>query len=169
MPKVILGCEPFISFWKIVSIEADHTGGPVLTIKSLYSLGSLPKLIEAEIPQEVLPRLHNALNHLEDTIHRGAAVDVIDACRDALSIIFSAKSEQPTMDLSNAIRAYIAGDTKNREVNVASSAGRIVARLHARRKPCEQNRLELRAPVDDDASLAVRCLGVVLLDFGWGC
>lgn len=46
-------------------------------------------------------------------------------------------------------------------------AGRIIARLHSRAKPNEQEKRGTPAVTEDDAQLALSCVGLVLREQGW--
>jgi hypothetical protein len=165
-PRVVLGWEPFVTFWKIVSIESSLSGTPILTLKAHNSLGELPELIEEKIPDEARAAIIASLEKVEASINRLSPVEVIDRCRDALSIIFGAISGNMGKDLSAAITAYVSS-TADKKEDVRSNAGRIVARLHSRGKPNEQHAKGTRPPSEDDAQLAVRCLWLVLVEVNW--
>lgn len=163
-PKVLLGWEEHATLWQIVAIEAPVGGGPMLTLKALYSLGDLPELVESGIPERIRKRVVEQWDKLDGTVNRLGAVEVIDRCRDFLSVVFGELSGEPHRDLSDAVNRYVSG---RKGEDVHSSAGRIVARLHSRGKPNEQEGKGLRPPTDGDAQLAVRCVGIILIDLGW--
>jgi hypothetical protein len=162
-PRVLLGWEEHCTIWQIVSVETPIHSGPFLTLKALYSLGDLPELVESAIPLLIRSRLVEEWDKLDGTLNRLAAVDVVDRCRAFLSIVFGHLCGDSTRDLSDAINLY----AKNGKEDVHVSAGRIVAKLHSRGKPNEQHARDLRPPNDADAQLALRCVGIILLDLGW--
>lgn len=165
MPTVALGWEPHNTFWKIVSIECNLVGTPVLSLRARHSLGDTPEIVEESVPAPLLKSLVEAVEKVEASANRLAAVDVIDRCRSALSVAFGYQSGDMSKDLGHAIDAYIRKiDGKE---NLCSFCGRIVARLHSRGKPNEQAGKGLRPPTDSDADLAMNCLKTVLIEFGW--
>jgi hypothetical protein len=168
-PAVALGSEPYISFWKIVSIEQNAFGTPVLSLRAKYSLGDLPELIADKVPSEIVQPISEALDKVESSVNRLSPVEVIDRCRDALSIVFAFQADNRGMDLVSSIDAYLRAVNKDSSVreDLRSWCGRIVARLHSRGKPNEQAGKGLRVPSEDDAELAVDCLKTVLIEFGW--
>lgn len=164
LPKVVLGWEEHCTYWQIILIETPIRSGPMLTLKALHSLGDLPELLEEAIPESIRGQLIEHWDKLDATVNRFSAIEVIDRCRDLLSIVFGHLSGDQSRDLSNAVTTYLA--TKKGE-DVHASAARIVARLHARGKPNEQTSKKLRPPNDADAQLALRCVGIILVDLGW--
>jgi hypothetical protein len=166
LPAVALGADPHITYWRIVNLECNVVGSPVLTLKAKHSLGDTPELLEDKVPAEVLAPLREALESVEASANRLAPVDVIDRCRSALSIVFGHQAGDRSKDLGKAIEAYLQTQDSPKE-NLCSSCGRIVARLHSRGKPNEQARRGHRSPTESDADLALNCLKTVLVDFGW--
>jgi hypothetical protein len=168
-PAVILGWEPHITYWKIISIECNIVGTPVLSLRAKHSLGDIPELIDGNIPPESLKPLTEALNKVEASVNRLSPIEVIDRCRDLLSLAFSHKAGNKNKDLADAIKAYQKSISTggSPQENLSIWAGLIVARLHARGKPNEQADKKLRPPVESDADLALECMKTVLIEFGW--
>lgn len=166
-PDVILGREPFISIWKIISIETSVTGTPIVTLKSHRSFGETPKLIATQVPDCVVPALKTAIEKLENSINRLGPTDVVDRSRDVLSVVFGELCSNREKDLGKAISAYVNLQDKQRD-NLISWGAHIVNRLHPRGKPNEQFRHGFREPSEEDAQLAVRCVWIVLVELGWG-
>ena len=162
-PEVLLGWEEHCTRWQIVSVETPIRSGPVLTLKARFSLGDLPELIEDALPDAIRSELVTAWDHLDGTLNRLGPVEVIDHCRDLLSIVLAHLVNDPSRDLGKAIITYVA----NNKEDAHSSAARIVARLHSRGKPNERKDKGLRAPNDADAQLAIRSVGIILTDLGW--
>lgn len=165
-PEVVLGKEPFISIWKIISIESSVSGTPVLTLKSYRSFGTVPNLILSEVSNDISIPLINALDKVENSSNRLGPIDIIDRCRDALSIVFGQLCGERQKDLGVAIKAYVQTLPKNQD-NLISWSGRIVARLHSRGKPNEQHKNGHNDVTEEDAQLALRCLWLVLVELGW--
>lgn len=164
-PDVILGREPFISIWKIISIETSFSGVPIVTLKSYRSLGELPELKIDSIDSDILPALTEAIEKLENSINRLGPTDVVDRCRDTLSVVFGFLCNNRKNDLKDSIDGYL----KQYELqeNMISWAARIVNRFHPRGKPNEQFKLGIRPPSEEDAQLSVRCVWLVLVELGW--
>lgn len=167
-PDVVLGKEPFITIWKIVSIENSVFDVPIVTLKSHRSLGELPNIVKSNVPDDVHTSLVNALEKIESSVNRLGPTDVVDRCRDVLSIVFGTLCDDRTKDLGVSINNYVKTLPKNQE-NMVSWSARIVNRLHPRGKPNEQFKQGLREPSEQDAQLAVKCVWLVLIELGWGC
>lgn len=160
----IIGEEPFISFWKIVSIETSVHETPILTLKSYRSLGDLPELDQDCVPQELKTTLVEVLEKVANSNHRSGAVDVVDRCRDALSVVFGHLSGNRGDDLGHAIKKV---QSLKGSPQLACYAANVVARLHSRGKPNEEFTHGTRPVSEEDAQLAVGCLGLVLKEVGW--
>ncbi|MGS2718283.1 hypothetical protein ACVBE9_08940 [Eionea flava] len=165
-PELLLGKTPFYSIWKILSIESSAFDVPVITLKSHRSFGVVPELLESNVPSEIVRSLSDALEKVVNSSHRLGPVDVVDRCRDALSIVFGCLVDNLTIDLGKAVQQYVNQQEKKNE-NLSSWSGRVVARLHSRGKPNEQKKQNKRALSEEDAQLALRCLWLVLVEQGW--
>lgn len=165
LPQVILGWEPFVTFWTIVSIEHSAVSTPLLTLRAHHLLSDIPTLNIAKVPEVARVPISEALEKVEASMNRLSPVEVVDRCRDALSIVFGALVGDMIKDLSSAISTYVASNGTREDLR--SWAGRIVARLHSRGKPNEQVAKTLPPPSDQDAQLAVKCLRLVLVESGW--
>lgn len=168
-PTVVLGKEPHLTFWKIISIENDLYGEPVLTLRARHSYGDTPELIVGNVPEDILTPLTEALDKVEASANRLSPAEVIDRCRDALSIVFGYQAGDRSKDLGDAIKGYLnqKNPGKNEPADLRSHCGHAVRLLHAQAKPNVQHEKGLRPPVDADADLALSCLKTVLIDFGW--
>jgi hypothetical protein len=164
-PMVLLGAAGFITTWRIVNIETSLTGAPVLTLKAAFTFNDVPALAERKIPKSSRALLTDALDRVEASLNRLSPIEVIDRCRDALSIAFGGNTDNLGKDLTPAINAYVqSNDSKD---DLCSWSGRIVARLHSRGKPNERHNRNVESPTEHHAELAVRCLSIVLTEFGW--
>jgi hypothetical protein len=160
----IIGNEPFISFWKIVGVETSVHSTPILTLKSYRSLGDLPELDLERIPDEIRTKLEELLESVANSNHRAGAVDVVDRSRAALSLILGHLACDRGSDLGVAIKKVQAMAPNRLLVCHAAS---IVARLHPRGKPNEEFNHGTRPVSEEDAQLAIGCLGLVLKETGW--
>jgi len=165
-PELIIGREPFTSIWKILSIETSYSGVPLLTLKSFGSFGDVPELIPTAIPENAYKRIASAIEKVENSINRLGPTDVVDRCRDALSIVFGYLINAPEKALAKSINGYVSKFNSNND-NLISWAGKIVARLHSRGKPCEQEKQSVSEISEEDAHLALRCLWLVTVEVGW--
>lgn len=165
-PEVVLGKEPFVSIWKIISIESSIIGTPILTLKSYRSFGTVPSLIPDKIDEPILSSLKLSIEKVENSSNRLGPTDIVDRCRDTLSIVFGHLSQNRNKDLGDAIKTYVNVNQKGHD-SLITWAGRIVGRLHPRGKPNELHRHGFRELSEEDAQLAIRCLWIVLVELGW--
>lgn len=166
-PLVLLGLEDRFTIWNIIDIESISTGEDLATLKSCSSLGILPDVKGSKIPESSRKTVMESLDIFIDEVHRAAPASVIDRARDSASQVllayFSLEGEDAkdlgalTKDLEN----------EGRPKMIAVAATKIIARLHARAKPVEKARHSLREVCQQDAELAVQCLGVILCELGW--
>lgn len=163
LPRVILGWEPYATYWVIVSIEHSAESVPLITLRAHHSLSELPDLNLSRIPELAQKPITEALHKLGASMNRLSPTEVVDRCRDALSIVFGIAVGDMSKDLGSAISGYVVANKED----LRSWAGKIVARMHARGKPNEQHARSSRPPSDDDALLAVRCVRLVLTEFDW--
>lgn len=164
-PLVILGMDDRFTIWTIINIEAISTGEDLVTLKARSSFGILPHIEKEKIPVEFHSKLNETLNAFTDEVHRSSPISVIDRARDAASHILLAYfnlQKQEAKDLGKLI--------KRLEVEkkvIAASAANIIARLHARAKPSEREKRELQAIREQDAELAMQCIGTILCEVGF--
>jgi len=164
---VVLGKEPFITIWRIVSIENSAFDVPIVTLKSHRSLGELPNLISSNIPEDIYSALSESLEKLENSVNRLGPTEVVDRARDTLSIVFGSLCNDRSKDLGKSISSYINSEFNGND-NMIAWAARIVNRLHPRGKPNEQYKQGFREPSEQDAQLAVKSVWLVLIELGWG-
>lgn len=162
---VHIGAESNLSFWKVLFVEEQFDGSQLLTLKATKSFGTIPELLDRNIPQIALMSLKDVLDKIDISAGRLSAVDTVDRCRDALSIVFGALAENMTHDLGEGIRVY--SKTVKNGSNLITNAADIVKRLHSRGKPNEVERYATRAVSEEDANLALNCLWFILVELGW--
>jgi hypothetical protein len=157
----------------VIDVEPISTGEELVTLKARGSFGALPEIeINKIIDVDDRSKVVETIEKLIDTIHRAGPESAIDHARNAGSAILLAVLRQHgehvrAKDLSDAIKEVEKHPTLGKLGIVVSSA-RIVARLHSRTKPSEQERREnLPLVRDQDAELAVLCIGTILRDLGW--
>ncbi|HUV99742.1 MAG TPA: hypothetical protein VMV88_06250 [Gallionella sp.] len=169
---VILGTSDAFSVWAIIDRELIHTNEVVFTLKARQSMGALPAIDWAAIPDKN-SLLKEKLESLADDIYRAGSESVVDRSREAATAILSAylQSEGITeaggKDLGELIDMLDKRNGKHQQ-RIVRCAAEIPQRLHSRGKHAEQEkRDELRPIRDQDAALAVNCIGVMLCDLGW--
>lgn len=140
LPDVQLGSPPFTTIWRVVQVEVDSGGTPILMLKSYRSLGEVPPLKVDAIPDEIRTALVEALEAVENSANRQGPSDVVDRCRNALSIIFGTLVKDRTLDLQPAIDKLPKNGSREQ---MKAIAGRIVARLHSRGKANEDYKYQM--------------------------
>lgn len=165
LPLVLLGVDDRFTVWTIISVEAIATGEDLVTLKARNSFGILPIIIDHKIPDIFRDKLNETLETFMDEVHRSSPVSVIDRARDvatyALLANFNLRGES-VKDLS-ALAKKLEDDKKYIGANIA----KIIAQLHARAKPAEQEKRELQPIREQDADLAVQCVGTLLCEIGF--
>ena len=162
---VLLGVDDRFTVWKIIDIEAITTGEDLVTLKARSSLGVLPNVNVDKIPELFRAHIDESLNSFVDEVHRSAPISIIDRARDTASQILLAYyllKGKDAKDLSE-----LAQKIENDKFVIAANAAKIIARLHARAKPVERHRREMRSIREQDAELVVQCVGIILCEIGW--
>jgi len=166
-PLVLLGVGDRFTVWTIINVEAISTGEDLFTLKARSGLGVLPVVEESKVPEAFRASVRESLDGLAEEVHRSAPVSVIDRARDAASYILLAyfnASGKDARDLSALAKNL---ENKNENKIVAASSAKIIARLHARAKPSERERRNMRPSREQDAELATQCVGTILCEIGW--
>lgn len=167
---VLLGLEDRFTVWTIINVEAISTGEDLVTLKARSGLGVLPVVDETKVPEAFRTGVRESLDGFADEVHRSAPASVIDRARDAASHILLAYFEasgKDAKDLRELAKRLESKEPKEKEKIVAASAAKIIARLHARAKPSERERREMRPIREQDAELATQCVGTILCELGW--
>lgn len=165
LPVVLLGVDDRYTMWNIISVETISTGEDLVTLKARNSFGVLPELIESAIPEAFFNKIGDTVHHFVDEVRRASPVSVIDRARDvivyALLAYFDLNKEK-TEDLGRLVKLL-----EGRKLSVARDSANIIARLHARAKPAEKEKRGLPQIREQDADLAVQCVGTVLCEIGF--
>ncbi len=169
---IFLGDVGFITPWRIVDMERLFTRETLFTLKSMSTLGPLPELIEEKLPDGKKTEIHEVFETVVDAAYKYLPVPIVDACREFARITLAAWL--PTVGVTDAVGDDLGDLIKKIPKNrvVVTSGASIIARLHSRGKSAERERQagkgqEIRAPSNEDASLAVSLIGFMLRDFGW--
>lgn len=165
LPQVLLGVDDRFTIWSIVNIEAISTGEDLVTLKSRNSFGILPQLKSSEIHEAYKAKINETLERFSDEAHKASPVSVIDRGRDAITYVLLAYfnlNGHNAQDLGKLVKKL-----EEEKLAVAANAANLVARLHARAKPSEQEKRELRPIREQDAELVIQCVGTVLCELGF--
>jgi HEPN domain-containing protein len=168
---VILGAKDAFSLWAVVAKEAIHSREVLFTLKSRQSFGILPDIVWEKIPDSS-GLVREKLESLVNDIHRAGPESVVDRSREAATAILNAYLESENVlvgnrnDLGDLIEALVKANGKNGR-RVIACAAEIPQRLHSRAKHAEQSKRETRPVREQDAELAVQCIGAMLCDMGW--
>lgn len=169
-PLIVLGTQESYTLWTILSREKTVSGDELITLKSRQTFGALPDVNYAAVPTEGHEVLSGALKIFENDIHRAAPESVIDRAREAATVVLSVYTKDAAIapaqqELGKLIQVL---DTETpKRMNVINAA-RIVQIFHSRGKHAEKDRRAVRTIVEQDAELAVQCIGTMLCDLGWG-
>ena len=153
---VTLGGPGYESDWRVVDVEQTANDELLFTLKPIFSFGVLPRLITDD------KEVHGAYDSVLDAALKYAPVPVVDVCREA-SFAVLRKIFGDAADLGPLI-----GKIPKDRVMVRSAAS-IINRLHPRGKLAAQIMQKtkgnpLRPVIDDDAALAVRLFGFLLVE-----
>ncbi|MDO8291022.1 MAG: hypothetical protein Q7T44_17545 [Parvibaculum sp.] len=159
------------SGWRIIQAEMLASRAVMVTLKSLSSYDILPEIDAAKIAEAYRPQVAQAMERVLDSAFRESPISVIDHCRDALAVVLARWMTQNGGDpkaLSDDL-AKLAGAVEKapHDKVCAGNMGRVVALLHNRGKTNQQISNGWRAPVEEDAAMAVQALGFTLRELGW--
>ena len=172
---VAIGVED--SFWRILSAECITTGEWLVTLKARGGAGLLPEVDDDKVPALGRAEVVKAVDHMVDVAHRETPGSIVDVARNTAAFLMgvyaagletdaSKQREIRHKDLSK-VCTHFESHPKLKKQEVAISTGRILARLHPRNKPNEQQRHGLRPVTEDDATFAVSAIGLLLNEFAW--
>lgn len=162
---VTLGDNGAQSYWVLVfseKAEAAH----YLTLKSKTYFGVLPEVNRDAIPAENRQDILQALDAVVQSAPIQAPQPVIDACRNAVCHMITAKFPESNpmgeKDLGPIVRWLNDNNQKTK-----ADAANIVNRLHSRAKANAAAQHGTRPVSQQDANLAVDAVAFLLQDFGW--
>jgi hypothetical protein len=168
---IALGSPQAASAWRIIQTEVLANGCVMVTLKSLTVFGIVPMLDSSKIDHEFQQSISQAIDRVLDSAFKESPISVIDHCRNAIAVVLSRWLVQKGCDrsiLSDDL-GRIAGIVAKDPYAIACSSwlAQVVARLHVRGKGNEQHSRSLRAPVEEDAEIAIQALGFVIRDIDW--
>jgi hypothetical protein len=159
------------SLWRVIGAEAITTGEYLVTLKARHGLGILPQLNSDIAPRRGREKVIETVEKLVDSAYRETPGSIVDRARDAaqwcLGTWADAKWPNESLlhtDLGDLIASI---DKRDNKPIVILSALRIIARLHARGKPNEQEKRSLRPLMEADAEFALAAMGLLLWEFNW--
>lgn len=161
---VMLGDEKRFTTWKLIDLEVIATGEEMLTLKAISNFGLLPELLDKEIPADELPLILNKIAMVVDDMYTASSESVVDCCREAATAIISAYTGRSGKDLGTVYKDLAKIDPPR---FLAKDAANIINLFHSRRKTAEIQQGRRRI-TDEDAQLAVQCLGTILVELEWG-
>jgi hypothetical protein len=165
-----LGDARAASPWRIVQTEALANGSVMVTLKSLSAFTSIPAVNYAQIDPVHRHSVAEAVERVMNSAFREAPASVVDHCRAALTVLLSRWLVQTRREDEMALTLDLGPLAKRMEayeMSCVANAAQIVARLHVRGKPNEQQALGLRPPESGDDEFALQAVGLAIRDLGW--
>lgn len=164
---VTLGSEESFSIWSVVGVEKIATSEELVTLKARQSIGVLPRLHDEAIPEAGREKVRAALDKLAEDMYRAGPESVADRAREAATAVLGVYLQErgiakPGLDLGALIKK-MEEDSKI----VAANAANIVRLFHGRGKTAVQEKLAFRPLREQDAELAVQCVGTILCELEW--
>jgi hypothetical protein len=170
-PQEMIAIGSSDSLWRVLGAERIISSEHVVTLKARHGLGILPELNSDIVPNRGREKVIETVTKLADSAYRETPGSIVDRALDAAQWCLGTWADAKRPDESPLHRDL--GDLINFVDNwkdkpiVILSASRIVARLHARGKPNEQEKRSLRPLMEADAEFALAALGLLLREFGW--
>lgn len=165
--KVVLGIRDGSSIWRVIAIEQISTGEDLVTLKAQSNMGVLPELAGEKIPEIARGRVLQTVERLIDTAYRAGPESVIDRCRDLAAAAIGGHFEATHPGASHKDLAQLAALASEAKRFLIEQPAKMLALLHSRAKPNVQAQRSTPPPIDEDASLALECVGIILRELGW--
>ncbi len=165
-----LGDVRAASPWRIIQTETLANGSVMVTLKSLSAFAIVPAVDYAHVAPEHRSAVAEAMDRVLNSAFRETPTSVVDHCRSALTVLLSRWLVQSGREKIDALALDLGPLAKRMEANemtCVANAAQIVARLHARGKPNEQQARGLRPPEEGDDEFALESVGLTLREFGW--
>lgn len=167
---VVLGKAKSSTIWSIIHRETSFTGEEMVTLKARQSFGALPELDFKKLPAQNESNIQEALQTLEDDYHLASPESVVDRANEAATRILNAFLELKDRNSQDSLYKAIAEAGKLDQPDkkeIVRNAADIVRLLHGRTKYAVQRDKNTRDVREQDAELAVQCIGVMLCDLEW--
>ena len=167
---VIIGSDE--SRWRVLSTERIVSGEYLVTLKARHALGILPELNAEAIPEIGREKATETYNILVDSAYRETPGSIIDRARDAaqwfLGTWYAEKMNGDNKYLKKDLGDIIEKIEKEYgSLKIIVCAARIVARLHSRGKPNEQEKHSTRPLMEADAEFALAAVEMLLRELNW--
>jgi hypothetical protein len=165
-----LGDARAASPWRIIQTELLAGGSVMVTLKSFSAFAIIPAVDYAQVAPEHRPAVADAIERVMNSAFRETPTSVVDHCRAALTVLLSRWLVQTLREDDGALAldlGPLARRMEAHEMVCVASAAHIVARLHARGKPNEQQARGLRPPESGDDEFALEAVGLAIRDLGW--
>lgn len=165
-----LGDARSASPWRIIQTEALANGSVMVTLKSQSAFAIIPSVDYGQVAPEHRPAVAEAIERVMNSAFREAATSVVDHCRAALTVLLSRWLVQTGREDESALAldlGPLARRMEAHEMSCIAHAAQVVARLHARGKPNEQQARGLRPPESGDDDFALESVGLAIRDLGW--
>jgi hypothetical protein len=164
---VVLGSSE--SLWRVLGRpERISTGEFLFTLKARGTFGILPEVDVTLIPEQGRKKVLETVETLTEAASRADPASVIDRARAAAQCCLATWAAEKyddkqllTKDLADIVKKV------GRDKWTATRASEVVGVLHSNAKPNEQERYGSRAPMEDDAELAVKAVGLIIRELGW--
>ncbi len=163
---IALGTTEAYTLWRVVDIERIATGEDLLTLRSRSALGVLPELDPAKVPESERSKVLETIDRLSNSAYRAGPEDVVESARAAvqwcLGVWLAARKNDPTL-----LKEDLGSLAKMLEDDRSKSIAQLLARLHSRAKPNEQERYKTRPVQEGDAEFALASVGMLLRELEW--
>ncbi len=164
-PLVLLGIDDRFTIWTVIDVEGIAHGEDLVTLKARSTRSVIPEIDQDKVPENYKTLVNESISSFVNEVYRAAPVSVIDRARDTASQIllayFELKGSQ-SKDLGQLVKKL-----EQEKMTVAASAAHIIARLHARAKPSERHKRDMPPIREQNAQLAIECVGVLLSEIRW--
>lgn len=156
--------------WRIIQTEVLANGSVMVTLKSLSVFAIIPEVNYGQVAVEHRQGVADAVERVLNSAFREAPTSVVDHCRAALTVLLSRWLVQTGRENVAALAldlGVLAKRMEAHEMSCVANAAQIVARLHARGKPNEQQARGLRPPESGDGEFALESVGLTIRELGW--
>ena len=165
-----LGDAKAASPWRIIQTESLANGSVMISLKSLSAFAIIPAVDYAQVAPEHRHAVAEAIERVLNSAFRETPTSVVDHCRSALTVLLSRWLIQSGREKDDALVLDLGPLAKSmaiHEMTCVANSAQIVARLHARGKPNEQQARGLRPPEGGDDVFALESVGLVLRELNW--
>lgn len=162
-----VGSDTAHSMWRIVSNDCMCLNEELLTMRPLYFLGTLPDLLQDEIPEEWRSKVIDSVKKVADSMYKANADSIVELCRHAASATLFATFHERIPQAQKKDLRNLANIAEQEKRRIIAHCGKTIADLHSRLKPNNQEHYGFRSVSERDAELAVHCLSFILIDLGY--